>query len=254
MKNVIILFLLTIASPTDIIAQNAVLLTSVELFNMRGKVKSIQDKDILEFNESGDLTNATYFYDGSIWRIYKYIYSKPGMRTEANWFDKTNKLVEKTVYEYNSNDYEIKSVTYDNVGKKVAQRDTKYIDKHHYITNLTFTNLSKTDTITTDANFNILEKRIFDYNSKVYYRKVYSYKPGIREPYLEQEYNDKGALTLEIQNDFDDKGNSIKKISKGYGTTQITTFEYTYDAKGNYIKRIASGYDSGTIERKIEYY
>lgn len=254
MKNGIIIFLLSIASPTFIHAQKAVLKTSVEKFNLKGNVKSINDKDISEFNEDGDLTNLTIYLDGNIWRIYKYIYSKPGLIIETDRLDATKNLVEKTVYEYNSNDYEIKSVTYDNVGKKVAQRDTKYSDRHHYITTLTFAKPNETDTVTTDASFNIIEERIMDYNAGIYYRKVFSYKPGISEPYLEKEFDDKGNLTLEIKNDFNDNGNVIKHISKGYGQTQITTFEYIYDAKGNYIKRIASGYDSGTFERKIEYY
>lgn len=256
MKNSIVLVIAITFLSTLAVAQKNVLLTSAEKFNHKGHVKSTKEGVYLdEFDKGGNQTASTKFNeDGSIKTITKYKYGKPGLLTERTTYDGSNKLIEKTIYEYDHNDYELKHTTYDTMEKIVYQEATKYTDNHHYITDIIISRPYETDTITTDANYNIIEKRITNYNSKIYYRKVFSYKPGMKKPYLEQHFNEKGIIFLEIQDDFDSNGNSIKHIEKGYGQTQITTYEYTYDAKGNYTKRIAKGQWPGTYERTIKYY
>lgn len=284
MKHLCILVIAITFLSATAVAQKKVLSTSVEKSGLKGHIKSIQwDKDVFfEYDKVGNLTTETAFNkDGSIKTIGKYKYSKPGLLTELTTYDNSNNIIEKRIYEYNANDYEIQSTTYDgsnklkkkrvyeydannyeikstdydNEGKITYQTTRNYLDKHHYISNDIIDGKPyKTDTVTTDTNNNITEIRRTNYNSNVYFRKLFSYKTGMSSPYLEQHFDDKGKLYLEIQNDFDKKGNVIKHVEKGSGQIQTTTSEFTYDSKDNWTKEIASGHNSGTYEQTIKYY
>jgi hypothetical protein len=260
MKNLTISLLVPVFSMNLVTAQKAVLSTYAERSNLKGQIKSIKwDKDFLdELDKEGNLTATTYFKeDGSIESTVKYKYAKPGLVTEISTYDASNKLKDKTICEYDKNDNKITSTTYDSENKITYQEITKYTDSHHYTTDLI--NKGKTHkilTVTTDKSGNIIEE-IATTDGKtyaVYVKRTLSYKPGMSYPYLTQHFDKDGKVTIEIQDDFDNKGNVVKHVEKGYGQTQTTTYEYSYDAKGNYTKQVAKGYEHGTYERTITYY
>lgn len=242
-------------------AQKNVLVSFAVKANLKGQVKSVKGSNYLnEYDKEGQLTAATIFNeDGGLQSISKFTYAKQHLLSENATYDSSKKLVRRTTYEYDTSDFEMKSVDFDSVGKVTYRQIRKYADNHHYTLDRFIGDETlpyKTDTVTTDADQNMTTviTTTVGLTKVSYSKKVHSYKPGNPVPFLTQQFDEAGTITLETQRDFDNNGNTIKLVEQGYGQTQTTMYEYTYDKKGNYIKWVSSGHNSGTGEMTIKYY
>lgn len=284
-------FCISVALSAIALGQKANIQTTAREWNLKGNVKSIREmfydgqvmdgqmekgdliteaSPLYEFDQTGNLVSKTEYYIEKSPEVWKTKYIKPGLIAEEALYNNRNKVLLKSVNTYDQNDYLVKYVSYDSLGKISDQYtvEHKVIDEHQYV-HIRDGNDEK-------GKYTVIDTFVFFNNTRTKYRTT-SFKDYFSKT---QYFYDRSGRMIRfiIDNEkgirshsdlaYDSQGNISKKI---YGESytdpdikdtpdpdSITTYEYTYDAQGNWIKKITHDFSSdflnSIVERTIIYY
>ncbi len=288
MKQFITLFIVTVFT-TTVVAQKATLKTRAQEWNLKGNVKSITESaydmvevdgkfdkgklvnyTVYELDKEGSMASETVYSMGVVERIWKFKHSKPGQTTEAALYNSNNKLMQKTIFKYNANDFEISSIQYDSLEKTIDQSSTevKSINELKYVTIRNDDNGGKkyihTDTVVLMPNGRIkytTSVTLGEFNRTNYY---YDREGRRTRDIYEKQNGNKAQADIEYNEVGDVKRETYGKLPANAprGALPVINWEktylYEYDLQGNWIKKVTlDPYESwfnSLIERTITYY
>lgn len=235
--------------------------TDLQIENLKGKVKSVREKDYEAVEKFGKATKGETTRGFTPIRLTKY--NEQGNMIEQNRYFSDGKEENKSHFQYNENGKKLKKEIYD-VAKESMYRWNYEYDEQGKLIEINIY----------DSNGELIRKIIYrydekdrvieeiGYNSEGNLEDRQTYEDNGLKNKTESHYNQNGVLVF--RNDYvcDEKGNVITQEYNLYGfygkdiNTKIT-YEYKkYDEKGNWTEKIQYADDvlDQITEREIEYY
>lgn len=244
--------------------------------NLKGRVKTLTEETFNGVMKFGEFQKQDLAYG-----IIK-IFDIKGNMLEDNSYGPNNIIKSYAIFKYDDMGNQI--------GVKFGNNKIKWEIKSSYILDAKGNKIEKNNygsygemisksKYKYDSKSNLVEEKIYDTNGSLFNTRTFKYDGrgslveeenlGLGDSKHTYKYDSKGNLiesisitTEKFEYKFtyivDDKGNVIEETyyTSSENFPHKTTYQYQYDSIGNWIKKDTFNGDiqTGTIERKIEYY